>query len=161
MAELGAVAPAFVEMAHRIVWATAATVDAANQPRTRILHPVWEWDGAALVGWIATGPTPRKRADLEHSPYMSLNYWAPNHDTCRADCATTWHLDDATKQLVWDKFKNAPPPVGYDPALIPVWDSPQSPAFGALELRPMRLRVFPGPVLLGGPGDVLTWSASG
>ena len=37
---LETVAPAFVEMAHRIVWATAATVDTAGNPQTRILHPV-------------------------------------------------------------------------------------------------------------------------
>ena len=50
------VAPGFVEMAHRIVWATTATVDTAGNPSTRILHPVWEWDGLALTGWIATSP---------------------------------------------------------------------------------------------------------
>ena len=39
------VAPAFVEMAHRIVWSTAATVDNEGRPRSRILHPIWLWDG--------------------------------------------------------------------------------------------------------------------
>lgn len=158
MDELETVAPAFVEMAHRIVWASAATVDSAGRPRSRILHPLWEWDGSALKGWIATGPTPVKRADLEHSPYLSLNYWNPDHDTCTADCAATWHLDDATKAWVWERFKHAPPPVGYDPAIVPGWDSPDSPAFGALELEPHRLRVFPGTVLLGRGGTVLQWS---
>src|SRR5581483_10246658 len=55
MTELAAVAPAFVEMAHRIVWASAATVDAKGRPRQRILHPIWLWDGDTLHGWIATG----------------------------------------------------------------------------------------------------------
>src|SRR4051794_16948047 len=93
MDRLDEVAPAFVEMAHRIVWATAATVDPTDRPRTRILHPLWEWDGEGLSGWVATGPTPVKRADLERSPHMSLNYWNPEHDTCTADCRATWHLD--------------------------------------------------------------------
>ena len=57
------------------------------------------------IGWIATGPTPIKRADLEHSPFMSLNYWAPNHDTCRADCKISWHFDDATRTGIWNAFK--------------------------------------------------------
>jgi len=74
MTDLARVAPASVEMAHRIVWATASTVDRQERPRSRVLHPCWVWDGTALVGWIATGPTPTKRAHLEHSPYTSVNY---------------------------------------------------------------------------------------
>jgi hypothetical protein len=58
MNELSQVAPAFVEMAHRIVWCSAATVDVKGRPRSRILHPFWQWDGARLVGWIGTSPTP-------------------------------------------------------------------------------------------------------
>src|SRR3954463_15268443 len=98
MDRLDEVAPAFVEMAHRIVWTTAATVDRNDQPRTRILHPLWEWDGERLSGWIATGPTPVKRADLGHSPHVSLNYWNPEHDTCTADCRATWRLDAETRE---------------------------------------------------------------
>lgn len=147
-------------MAHRIVWASVATVDAKGRPRSRILHPIWLWEDGALVGWVATGPTPAKARDLEHSPHVSVNYWAPNHDTCTADCAATWAFDDATRTWVWDLFKNGPPPVGYDPAIIPPWkDGPLTPAFAALRLDPRRLRVFPGTALLGAGGDTLSWSA--
>lgn len=159
MSPLADVAPAFVQMAHSTVWASVATVDRAGRPRTRILHPIWEWDGEALVGWIATGPTPVKRAHLEHTPFVSVSYWSPTHDTCTADCRATWHLDDGTREEVWRKFVEGPAPVGYDPSLIPGWDSPTSPGFAALSLEPYRLRVFPGTVLLGGAGTVLTWSA--
>ena len=82
MGDLATVAPAFVGMAHATVWATVATVDRLARPRTRILHPIWEWDGSALVGWIATRPTPVKRVHIEHSPFLSITYWAPSHDTC-------------------------------------------------------------------------------
>lgn len=159
MATLETIAPAFIAMAHRIVWATVATVAPSGQPRTRILHPLWQWDGASLTGWIATGPTPLKKADLEMRPFVSINYWTTSHDTCRADCRATWHLDDDTRVRVWNMFKDAPAPVGYDPGIIPAWESPTSPAFGALALEPVYLRVFPGAVLLGGEGDVLTWKA--
>ena len=37
MTPLDQIAPAFIEMAHSIVWASAATVDADSRPRTRIL----------------------------------------------------------------------------------------------------------------------------
>ena len=42
--------------------------------------------------------------------------------------------------------------------MIPGWDSPTSPNFAALCLEPWRLRVFPGTVLMGKGGDVLTWT---
>ncbi len=158
MNPLKEVAPAFVDMAHQIVWCSAATVDAANRPRVRILHPLWSWDGAELTGWIATGPTPAKRAHLAHSSYIACNYWSSSHDTCLAECEADWKFDDETRTEVWDRFVNGPAPVGYDPSIVPGWDSPTSDNFAVLELRPWRLRVFPGSVLLGQGGDVLSWS---
>ena len=159
MSPLVEIAPAFVEVAHRIVWATVATVDATNRPRSRVLHPLWEWDGAALVGWIATGPTPVKLADLEHSPYVSVNYWDATHDVATAECRASWHLDDETCTQVWRAFEHAPEPVGYDPAIIPPWrDGPTSPAFAALRLEPYRLRVMPGSLMLQGRGELLRWN---
>ncbi len=150
-------APAFVAMAHRIVWCSAATVDGSGRPRSRILHPLWEWDGASLVGWIATGPTPTKRAHLTAHPYISLNYWAPSQDTCVAECRAAWAFDDETRTRIWNLFANAPAPVGYNPAIVPAWTSPTVAAFAVLRLEPWRLRVFPGSVLMGQGGQVLTW----
>jgi hypothetical protein len=56
MTELAQIAPALIDMADRIVWATVSTVDRQGRPRSRILHPYWIWDSEELVGWIATGP---------------------------------------------------------------------------------------------------------
>lgn len=159
MNELNEIAPAFVEMAHQIVWASAATVDGKGRPRSRVLHPIWQWDGKNLVGWIATGPTPMKRAHLKASPHISLNYWSPSQDTCLAECHATWAFDDETRTMVWNLFLNAPKPVGYDPKIIPQWTSPTCEAFAALRLEPWRLRVFPGSILLGQGGKVLDWRA--
>lgn len=160
MHPLTEVAPAFVEMAHRIVWCTVATVDREGRPRSRILHPIWQWDGDQLIGWIGTGPTPTKRAHLDAHPYMSLNYWTPTHDTCVAECRATWAFDDETRTMVWNLFKHGPAPVGYDPAIVPVWSGPTAPTFAALRLEPWRLRVFPGSVLMGQGGAVLTWQGN-
>ena len=155
MGSFATVAPAFVEMAHRIVWCSAATVDPDGRPRSRILHPIWVLDGERLTGWVATGPTPVKRAHLDAHPYVSCNYWLPTHETCVAECRAELVYDDDTRREVWDRFVNAPPPLGYDPAIIPVWDSPTGDAFAALRLEPWRLRV-----LATFPGEPLTWSAS-
>jgi hypothetical protein len=158
MSELGEVAPAFIEMAHRIVWCSVATVDRANRPRVRVLHPIWTWRDGSITGWIATSPTPVKRAHLDHSPFVACNYWSPSHDTCLAECDAEWMFDDDTRTMAWELFVNGPEPVGYDPSIVPGWDAPTSEAFAVLRLTPWRLRVFPGTVLLGLGGDVLSWS---
>lgn len=157
MTTLQDIAPAFVEMAHAIVWCSAATVDAKGRPRSRVLHPIWQWDGSSLTGWIATGPTPIKRAHLAASPHISCNYWSPNQDTCVAECQAEWAFDDETRAMVWNLFRDGPAPVGYDPAMIPGWDNAASPNFAALKLHPWRLRVMPGAVLMKGEGAAMVW----
>lgn len=157
MNALAQVAPAFIEMAHRIVWATVATVDTHGRPRSRILHPIWQWDGTRLVGWIATSPTPTKRAHLAARSYASVSYWSPTHDTCVAECRAALMYDDDTRIMVWNLFREGPEPVGYDPAMVPAWPGPTAEPFAALWLEPWRLRVFPGTVLMGQGGEVLRW----
>jgi len=159
MSSLGEIAQPFIDVAHRVVWATVATVDSSNRPRSRVLHPIWQFENDRLTGWIATGPTPVKTADLAHSPFVSVNYWDARHDVATADCAATWHHDDDTCIRVWDLLKAAPDPVGYDPAIIPAWRDPTQPEFAVLEIEPYRLRVFPGTMLLSGVGEVLNWHA--
>ena len=151
MNELTQVAPAFVEMAHRIVWCSAATVDSRGRPRSRVLHPVWQWDGKRLVGWVGTSPTPVKRAHLTASPHMSINYWSPSHDTCVAECRAAWVWDDEGRTMVWNLFLGSPAPVGYNPTIVPAWVSPTCEAFAGIRLEAWRLRVAP----LG--GEVLRW----
>ncbi|WP_040492340.1 pyridoxamine 5'-phosphate oxidase family protein [Ilumatobacter nonamiensis] len=159
MSPLSVTAPAFVDMAHRIVWATVATISPSGQPRTRVLHPIWEWDGDRLHGWIGTFPHSPKAADLAHDSRVSVTYWSPEQDTCTADCDSVWETSPDERSAAWDRFARGPEPVGYDPAMIPGWTSAESPEFGVLRLEPTRLRVFPGTMLLQGTGDVLTWSA--
>ena len=160
MSSLEKIAPAFVDMAHRIVWASAATVDSLGRPRSRVLHPIWEWDGDRLHGWIATVPTPLKRAHVQANPYVSVNYWTASHDTCTAECDVEWAFDDDTCIEIWEKFKTAPAPVGYDPAIIPQWsDGPTSDDFAVLRLRPWLLRVMSGTVITAGAGETLSWRA--
>lgn len=159
MTTLAETAPAFVEMAHRIVWCTVATVDAGGHPRTRVLHPIWEWDGTTLTGWIATSPLSPKRADLDGTPVVSLTYWDPTHDTCTADCDTEWELEPEQKVAGWSRFADGPAPVGYDPSMIPGWDSPEAEHFALLRLSPFRLRVMPGSLMMRGEGRLLSWRA--
>jgi hypothetical protein len=156
------VAPAFVAMAHSIVWCAVATIDSRNRPWTRVLHPLWEWDGERLVGWIGTSPTKLKRAHLAHSAFVSCHYWSPDHDTCSAECAAEWCLDVPTRVAVWEKFKNAPPPVGVDFTVIPRWaQGPTVDEFAVIRLEPWRVRVFPGTAFFtGDPVEpAIVWDA--
>jgi hypothetical protein len=157
MASLSEVAPAFVEMAHRIVWCVAGTTTTDGRPRTRVLHPIWEWDGETLTGWIATSPRSPKAPGLRANPELSLTYWSPNHDTCTADCRAHFEDDPDARRAGWERFANGPAPVGYDPAIIEGWTSPDSPEFGVLRLEPYRLRVMPGTVMTAGQGALLSW----
>jgi general stress protein 26 len=157
MDPLADVAPAFLEMAHRIVWCTVATTGADGHPHTRVLHPIWEWDGTALTGWIATSPRSPKARDLAGVPAVALTYWAPSHDTCTAECDAEFEDGAEERQAGWDRFANGPAPVGYDPAIIPQWTSPDAEAFGILRLTPHGLRVMDGSLMLRGEGRLLTW----
>jgi hypothetical protein len=160
MDTLEEIAPAFVALAHQIVWATAATTDPGGWPSTRILHPVWQWDGVSLTGWIATSPLSPKAADLAGAPRMSLTYWRPNQDTCTARCLAAWESTAEERAAGWARFRDAPAPLGYDPKLIPGWTSPDAPTFGILRLEPVALRLMEGTRMAGGSGALLTWRAA-
>lgn len=57
-----------------------------------------------------------------------------------------------------DRFANGPAPVGYSPSLIPGWTDPDVSSFGVLRLRPYRLRLMPGSIMMKGVGELLSWS---
>ena len=126
----------FRKRTDRIVWCTVTTIDSKGRPRSRILHPVW--DGS--TGWIATGRNSLKAAHLAGNPFVSCSYWDPQHEQVYADCRASWADDPAVKARVWELVKNAPPPVGYDPAIF--WPGgAASPEFGALKLEPWRIEL--------------------
>jgi hypothetical protein len=148
---------AFVEIAHRIVWCTVATIDRHNRPRSRVLHPYWERHEDELTGWITTRPTPLKVAHLAHSPYLSCSYWDATHDVAVAECRAEWVADPERKRHAWELFRVADEPLGHDPYAI--WpEGPDDPDAGVLRLTPWRLRVASIETLLG-RSPALVWTA--
>ena len=143
----------FIERVHTMVWCSVATVDNQQRPRSRILHPIWE----GSTGWIATHPDSYKAAHLARNPYVSLAYIADAMKPVYADCKAEWMHDPAEKVRIWELFKNAPPPVGYDPAQDFV--SPESEKYGLLKLTPWRIDLvsFPAPSFAEG---TKVWRAS-
>jgi Pyridoxamine 5'-phosphate oxidase len=131
----------FLRITSEVVWATVATVDSKGRPRTRILHPYWEAVEGRPVGWIGTVPSRLKAKHIAANPYVSVAYWSPKQETAHAECRASWADDE--RERVWELFKAAEPPLGYDPAEIPPWkDGPLGGGFRVLRLDPWRVMVL-------------------
>lgn len=128
----------FVRVAHRIVWCTLVTVDRRGRPRSRVVHPYWERTGDTVLGWLFTRPTPLKVAHLAHRPYVSCSYWDPAHETAVAECDAEFVDDEQTRLKVWNLFRTAEEPLGYDPRILGGEDH-RDPKITVLKLTPWRL----------------------
>lgn len=123
----------FIKRVHSMVWCNVATVDERQRPRSRILHPYWE----GSTGWICTHRNSYKSRHLEQNPFISLAYVTQVMQPVYIDCKTQWENDLNEKKRVWDLFKYAPEPLGYDPAQDFI--SPEHEVFGLLKLTPWRI----------------------
>jgi hypothetical protein len=135
-----------VATAHRIiddiVYASLATVGPApdHRPRSRIVHPVWDWGTDPVVGWVTTKPTPIKLRHLAANPHASFLYWSPAHDVVTIDADVHQVDDDQERREIWERIAATGPPVGFDPTTL--WPGgPTSPDYGVLLARPTRLTV--------------------
>jgi hypothetical protein len=129
----------FIRRVHTMVWCNVATIDRLQRPRSRILHPIWEGG----TGWIATHRNSYKHAHLTHNPYVSLAYITEIMKPVYVDCTAAWVDDLDQKMHIWELFKNAPPPLGYDPAIDFV--RPDHDNFGLLKLTPWRIALVTFP----------------
>jgi hypothetical protein len=109
--------------------------------QSRILHPIWD----GTTGYIGTRRGSPKAAHLAHSPYVSLAYVSDIVKPTYAECAADWCDDPAERDHVWNLYKNAPPPLGYDYGQI--FPSSDDPAFGLIRLRPWRLKIQDSPTV--------------
>lgn len=127
----------FLEIAHRVVWCTLATVDGAGRPRSRLVHPLWTLDDdGTLVGRVSSRRGSPKSAHLRTTPYASCSYWDPQHDVAVAECHASWDPEPARS---WHLFSTPPPPLGFDPAAM-FAGGLDSPDARIVVLRPWRLR---------------------
>ncbi|MEZ4671059.1 MAG: pyridoxamine 5'-phosphate oxidase family protein [Anaerolineae bacterium] len=129
----------FIERVHRMVWCSVATIDEQQRPRSRILHPIWE----GATGWIGTHRNSYKSKHLERNPFLSLSYITDLFKPVYVDCRAEWVDDLEEKRRIWDLFKNAPEPLGYDPAHDFISYDHEN--FGLLKLTPWRIDIVSFP----------------
>jgi general stress protein 26 len=125
----------FIQRVHTMVWCSVATVDTGNRPRSRILHTIWE----GSTGWTATRRHSLKAKHLAHSPHVSLAYIADVAKPVYVEAVAAWADDLADRQRIWDLFRAAPPPLGYDPE--PIFQRVDHPEYGLLRLTPSRIEL--------------------
>ncbi len=125
----------FIERVHKTVWCSFATQDTKNRLRSRILHPIWDKD----MGWIGTRRNSLKARHLAHNSYVSLAYIADVVKPVYVDCIAEWEEGLSNKEMVWEKFRTAAPPLGFDFGTI--FNGFDDPEFGLLKLTPWRIEL--------------------
>jgi hypothetical protein len=96
----------------------------------------------------------------EEHPRASLQARCENRDMQELTVVAPVFATAEARSRGWERFKAVPPPVGYDPGIIPQRKAgPMSPQWGVMRLEPWRLRVFPGVFARtsGAEGEILTW----
>jgi hypothetical protein len=147
--ELAELADDLAEIVGRIVWSVVSTVDRAGRPRSRVMHPVWDF--AAMAGVVGTRRTPVKVAHLAGQSALTCAYWSPEHDTAFLDCEAEWVPEEELGEA-WAALSE-----GYDP--LTVWPGGAGSAdFAALRLRPYRVQVMRASALATGE-SVPMWAA--
>lgn len=138
----------FVARAHVAVWCNVATIDARGRVQSRILHPIW--DGA--IGYIGTRRFSPKAKHLDLHPWISLAYVSDVVKPVYAECGASWVDDPAERRRVWELYKAAPPPLGFDYGTL--FPGPDDPNFGLIRAVPWRIKVQDH------PGVFRTWEAT-
>jgi hypothetical protein len=123
-----------------LVWASLATIDTHDRPRSRVVHPLWELDGDLPVGWVLTRRTPAKVAHVGHRPYASVSYWSDAQTTAVAECGIGWANSVSDRLRAWDLAASLPAPLGFDPSVM--FDGgPCGDDFALLRLEPWQIQV--------------------
>ncbi|HKV38344.1 MAG TPA: hypothetical protein VJX67_03960 [Blastocatellia bacterium] len=116
----------FLERVHKMVWCNMATQDSRRRIRSRVMHPIWE----GPTCWIGTRRHSLKAKHLAQSSYVSLAYIADVAKPIYADCTAEWADGVQEKEHVWELFRSAPAPLGFDYGTV--FGSPSDSEFGVL-----------------------------
>lgn len=127
----------FLVYVNQYVYCNMATIDTQNRPRSRIVHPVWEGSTGWIISWQAT----LKSKHIANNPYVSLSYFC--HDKAYPiyiECTVRWEDNRDEMWRVWEYYKVAPKPMGFDPE--PHFGDIDHEHFGLLKLIPWRIELY-------------------
>ena len=127
----------FLERVQQFVYCNMATIAPDNQPRSRIVHPVW---GDDATGWILSVPDTPKAKHLDHNPYVSLAYVHDINHPVYVECVAEFVTARKEHLRIWDIIKHAPPPMGFDPE--PHYGSIDHPHWGVIQLKAYRIELY-------------------
>jgi general stress protein 26 len=134
------IAADFDDRVQRIGFAIVATVDSSTRPRSRVLQPVWETDGADPVGWLITSGKSPKVRHLRNNSHLSISYWDPAHEMVFVEATARVIEDPDEKRRVWDLFAAGEGVYGYDPhRFFP--DGPSNPDYCCVRVTPSRIEL--------------------
>jgi general stress protein 26 len=122
----------FLQRVRAMVYCSAATVDAQQRPRSRVLHPIWE----GPTGWVTTGPDTAKARQLAANPCISLAFIADPFKPVYVECRARWQNDPATRRRIWDLYMAE----GVDLAVS--WGQVENPAYAVLRMEPWRIELY-------------------
>ena len=137
IADFSEIEEKFLDYVNNYVYCNLATVDSQNRPRSRIMHPVWE----RSTGWVISWHKTLKFKHIANNPHVSLAYFCHdfNHPVY-VECKAEHETDRDEMWRVWEYFKVARKPMGFDPE--PQFGDIDHHQFGLLKLIPWRIELY-------------------
>lgn len=116
-------------------------MDAKGRPTSRVMHPIWEWDGERLTGWLTTTPSPKVRQLADH-PYVSCGYYDRWAVAAVADGRVEAVVDDVAHPRLGAAAGHAAP-AGVRPGRHrgTGLGRPTAPGFVVAQVQPWRVQV--------------------
>ena len=121
-----------LRIVREVQWAFLATAD-GDQPRVRVIHPVWD----GFVCYMGTGPQSPKARQVRANPKVELFYWSQKFEHLTVTGKARFVDDDAERQRLYDYFALAPE--GYDTKQF--WPNGPDETFGLLRLDAERIEI--------------------
>lgn len=123
----------------KAVYCNMATIDRVDRPRSRMMHPIWEFTDSIPIGWVISWPQSHKAKHLARNPYVSLAYIREKSKPVYIDCKAQWVNGIQEQQRIWELHRATPPPLGFDPQ--PHYGDRYHPFFGLLKFTPWRIEL--------------------
>jgi uncharacterized pyridoxamine 5'-phosphate oxidase family protein len=121
-----------MKIVREVQWSFLATAD-GNQPRVRVVHPVWD----GFTCYVATGPDSPKARQIRANAKTEMFYWSKAFQHLTITGPGRFSSDEAERKRAYDLFSTAPE--GYDPKMF--WPNGPDASFALLRIDPDRIEI--------------------